>query len=92
MYVCENVYDESRRVVRPLPQTGLKGYDYQSTSVVADEVFYFKNPIHPQKVGGVTFELFPKFKFLVSLRYLMTVGLNPGLFSVVWPEEPWSSG
>jgi hypothetical protein len=29
---------------------GLKGYDYQSTTVVADEVFYFKNPIHPQKV------------------------------------------
>ena len=64
VFVCENVYDESRRVVRPLPQTGLKGYDYQSTSVVADEVFYFKNPIHPQKVGGFTFELFPKFKFL----------------------------
>jgi hypothetical protein len=50
VYVCENVYDESRRIVRSLPQTGLKGYDYQSTSVIADEVFYFKTPIQPQKV------------------------------------------
>jgi len=50
VYLCENVYDESRRIVRPLPQTGLKGYDYQSTVVIADEVFYFKSPIQPQKV------------------------------------------
>lgn len=47
--LCESVYDESRRVIRSLPPTGLKRYEYNSTSVVADEVYYFKNPIKPQK-------------------------------------------
>ena len=28
VYVCENVYDESRRVIRSLPATGLKRYEY----------------------------------------------------------------
>ena len=42
VHVCENVYDESRRVIRGLPITGLKRYEYGSTQVVADEVYYFK--------------------------------------------------
>lgn len=49
VYVCENVYDESRRVIRNLPPTGLKRYEYNSTQVMADEVYYFKKPIKPQK-------------------------------------------
>lgn len=49
VYVCENVYDESRRVIRNLPPTGLKRYEYISTQVMADEVYYFKKPIKPQK-------------------------------------------
>ena len=49
VYVCENVYDESRRVIRGLPITGLKRYEYGSTQVAADEVYYFKRPIKPQK-------------------------------------------
>ena len=49
VYVCESVYDESRRVIRNLPPTGLKSYEYNSTQVVADEVYYFKKPIKPQK-------------------------------------------
>jgi len=49
VYVCDNVYDESRRVIRGLPPTGLKRYEYNSTQVMADEVYYFKKPIKPQK-------------------------------------------
>jgi protein polybromo-1 len=49
VHVCENVYDESRRVIRNLPPTGLKRYDYNSTVVVGDEVYYFKKAIKPQK-------------------------------------------
>ncbi len=55
VYICESVYDESRRVIRNLPPTGLKRYEYNSTQVMADEVFYFKKPIKPQKeTSGVT--------------------------------------
>merc|ERR1712241_498151 len=49
VYVCENVYDESRRVIRGLPPTGLKRYEYNSTQIVADEVYYFKRTFKPQK-------------------------------------------
>jgi len=49
IHICEHVYDESRRVIRSLPVTGLKRYEYDSTQVVADEVYYFKRPFKPQK-------------------------------------------
>merc|ERR1719150_998241 len=49
VYVCENVYDESRRLIRSLPPSGLKRYEYNSTQIVADEVYYFKRPFKPQK-------------------------------------------
>ena len=59
VFVCESVYDESKRAVRgPLPPTGLKQYEH-SESVQTDEVYFFKNPIAVQKepspntVGGV---------------------------------------
>jgi len=47
--ICENVYDESRRLIRSLPPTGLKRYEYNSTQIVADEVYYFKRSFKPQK-------------------------------------------
>merc|ERR1719232_2174140 len=53
VYICDNVYDESRRVIRSLPATGLKRYEYGSTQVVADEVYYFKKAIKPQKETSV---------------------------------------
>ena len=49
VHICENVYDESRRLIRSLPPTGLKRYEYNSTLVVADEVYYFKRNYKPSK-------------------------------------------
>jgi len=45
VYICESVYDESRRQIRPLPPTGLKTYEHNSLQVVSDEVYYFKRKI-----------------------------------------------
>lgn len=53
VYICDNVYDESRRIIRGLPPTGLKRYEYNSTQVMADEVYYFKKAIKPQKETSV---------------------------------------
>jgi len=55
VYICESVYDESRRQIGPLPPTGLKKYEYISLDVLADEVYYFKSPITVRKEvpGGV---------------------------------------
>ena len=54
VYICESVYDESRRQIGPLPTTGLKTYEHNSLDVVADEVYYFKSPINVRKevAGG----------------------------------------
>ena len=50
MYVCESIYDEvNKRVLKGIPD-GLKAYQH-SKNVVTDEVYYFRNPIVPQKVG-----------------------------------------
>merc|ERR1712029_816838 len=35
------------------PATGLKRYEYNSTLVLADEVYYFKRPFKPQKETSV---------------------------------------
>ena len=51
VYICESVYDESRRQIGPLPPTGLKTYEHSSLDVLADEVYYFKSPINVQKVS-----------------------------------------
>merc|ERR1719150_1053027 len=55
VYICESVYDESRRQIGPLPPTGLKTYEHSSLDVLADEVYYFKSPINVRKeiAGGV---------------------------------------
>ena len=56
VYLCESVYDEvNKRVVKGVPD-GLKVYQH-SKNVQTDEVYFFKNPIVPQKVGT-------KFSFL----------------------------
>ena len=54
VYICESVYDESRRQIGPLPPTGLKTYEHISLKVLADEVYYFKSPINVRKeiAGG----------------------------------------
>lgn len=51
IYICESVYDESRRQIGPLPTTGLKTYEHLSLEVVADEVYYFRSPINVRKVN-----------------------------------------
>ncbi|XP_040572090.1 protein polybromo-1 isoform X2 [Lepeophtheirus salmonis] len=50
VYVCESVFDETKRVIRSsLPNGGgLKRYEYSSL-VTNDELFYFKKPILLQK-------------------------------------------
>lgn len=50
VYVCESLFDESRRQIRPLPPTGLKTYEHVSTDVLTDETFYFKRKIVVVKV------------------------------------------
>jgi protein polybromo-1 len=49
-FVCESIYDESKRAVRgPLEATGLKQYE-MGAAVQTDEIYFFKNPIVIQKV------------------------------------------
>ncbi|XP_040576787.2 protein polybromo-1 isoform X2 [Lepeophtheirus salmonis] len=51
VYVCESIFDETKRAVRGLlPPTGLKKYSFNSGSVQEDEIYFFKKPIHIQKV------------------------------------------
>ena len=50
VYLCEAVYDESKRLInKAMMATGMKQYEHSAT-VQADEVYFFKNPITPQKV------------------------------------------
>ena len=56
VYICESVYDESRRMTRPLPTTGLKHYEHVSSDVVPEEVFFFKRKIVVNKVLVVSAE------------------------------------
>ncbi len=49
-YVCDSVYDESKRAVRgALPESGLKQYEL-GPSTLADEIYFFKTAINVQKV------------------------------------------
>ena len=50
VYICESVYDESRRQIRPLPPTGLKHYEHVSSEVISEEVYFFKRKIVVTKV------------------------------------------
>lgn len=47
VYVCENLYDEAKRLIRPLP-TGLKRYQL-SDKVYTDELYNFRSPLVPEK-------------------------------------------
>ncbi|EEC07487.1 polybromo-1, putative [Ixodes scapularis] len=47
VYICESRYMEAERQIRKLPK-GLKKFSH-SDAVTPDEVYYFKNPIAPQK-------------------------------------------
>ncbi|XP_077556575.1 protein polybromo isoform X3 [Haemaphysalis longicornis] len=47
VYICESRYLEAERKIRKLPN-GLKRFTH-SEAVTPDEVYYFKNPITPQK-------------------------------------------
>ena len=49
VYVCESLYDEARRQVRPLPVEGLKKYSH-SSAVMEDEIYFFRRLINPPKV------------------------------------------
>ena len=53
VYICESVYDESRRQIGQLPPTGLKTYEHISLDVQADEVYYFKSQITVHKVSNI---------------------------------------
>ena len=65
VYICESVYDESRRQIGPLPPTGLKTYEHISLDVLADEVYYFKSPITVRKVSSKP--LMP-FRFCINMN------------------------
>lgn len=49
VYICESIYDESKRMIRGSLDEGLKQYEH-SEAVQADEVYFFKHPITVQKV------------------------------------------
>eukprot|EP00088_Acartia_fossae_P025373 TRINITY_DN2619_c0_g1_i1.p1 TRINITY_DN2619_c0_g1~~TRINITY_DN2619_c0_g1_i1.p1 ORF type:complete len:664 (-),score=228.07 TRINITY_DN2619_c0_g1_i1:898-2889(-) len=48
VYVCESLFDEAKRLIRPLPPGGLKKYNH-SDHVQADEVYIFPEPRIPEK-------------------------------------------
>ena len=48
-FICEAVYDESKRAIRGPLEGGLKQYEW-GPGVQTDEVYFFKNPILVQKV------------------------------------------
>lgn len=55
VYICESRYMEAERQIRKLPK-GLRKFSH-SDMVTADEVYYFKNPITPQKIEPVVPEV-----------------------------------
>lgn len=48
-FICESVYDESKRAIRGPIESGLKQYEW-APGVQTDEIYFFKNPISVQKV------------------------------------------
>ena len=50
-FICESVYDESKRAIRGPIEGGLKQYEW-APSVQTDEVYFFKSPISVQKVSN----------------------------------------
>lgn len=49
VFVCENLFDEGKRIIRPL-SGGLKKYTL-SKQVINDEVYFFRHPVYPEKEG-----------------------------------------
>lgn len=50
IFICESTYDESKNLLRKLPQDGLKKYQHTS-AVTEDEIYFFRRPINPAKVS-----------------------------------------
>jgi hypothetical protein len=50
VYVCENFYDESKRVMEPLaPLRGLKKFSF-SDYTTPDEIYFLRKPVVVQKI------------------------------------------
>ncbi|CAB0012967.1 unnamed protein product [Nesidiocoris tenuis] len=49
VYICESIYDEVKRQVRPLPREGLKKYTHLAP-VLQDEIYFFRRLFNPPKV------------------------------------------
>lgn len=64
VYLCESLYEESRRQIKKLPRDGLKKYGH-GPAVQRDEIYFFRRPIQPQrdasslmaKIGGMNDDL-----------------------------------
>lgn len=67
VYVCESIYDESKRMVQGPVQCGLKQYEH-SRDVQKDEIYSFKNPVSLQKVWRVNKVML----FIVDIRKAAT--------------------
>ena len=50
-YICESLYEESRRQIKKLASDGLKKYTH-SPGVIQDEIYFFRRPIQPQRVSS----------------------------------------
>ncbi|BES94930.1 BAH [Nesidiocoris tenuis] len=48
VYICESIYDEVKRQVRPLPREGLKKYTHLAP-VLQDEIYFFRRLFNPPK-------------------------------------------
>lgn len=51
VFVCEAVYDESKRMVKGQLPEGLKQFEH-SENVVTEEIYFVKNPVTIQKVSN----------------------------------------
>jgi len=50
-FLCESLYEESRRQIKKLPREGLKKYAHDPL-VIRDETFFFRRPIQPQRTSS----------------------------------------
>lgn len=52
VFLCESMYEESRRQIKKLPRDGLKKYAH-APLVIKDEIYFFRRPIQPVKVSSL---------------------------------------
>ena len=64
-YLCESLYEESRRQIKKLPRDGLKKYTH-GAAVVRDEIYFFRRPIQAQRV---------RFRFHQSLSKMKIISI-----------------